>query len=345
MSKYIESVEEIVEDKEDNSEFSESSLGEAKDQDEKDDDESEDEEDDEEEMSEENIDTKYNVDKKHSEEASVDSAKKAASVTKKTTAPGGEKTKGDQVADKIKENSYDFSEDLSALVESEATLSEGFKDKAAVIFEAAIKSKLTEEVSAIEQDIRESYESKLNEAREEMVESLDSYLDYMAEKFFEENEIAIENGIRTEIAEEFMNNLKGLFEDSYITVPDSKVDLVDDLAEQVKDLEDRLNGSIEESVGLKEELNTLKKSAIVREHSSDLAETQADKLKSLVEDIDFVDEDTFSKKVATVKESYFTKKRNKPAEIFEESSFEEETTLGSTMASYVNALKASNKQY
>lgn len=339
MSKYIESVEEVVEDYEE-SEFSKAGLDEAKGKMKEQDDEEEDEEseDDEDDMKEEVVDSK------HSEEASVESGKKAANATKKVTAPGGEKNKGDQKADKIKEASYDFSEDLDALAESEATLSEGFKDKAAVIFEAAIKSKLSEEVDRIEAELQEEFQKDLNEAREEMVESIDSYLSYVTEKFFEENEIAIENGIRTEIAEEFMNGLKTLFEESYIEVPDSKVDLVDELAEQVTDLESKLNTTTEEAMSLKEELNVLKRDAIIREYSFDLAETQVDKLKSLVEDIDFEDESTFAKKVATIKESYFTKKKHAVTETFEEQ-YDDQPEVTGNMSRYVNALRTSLKKY
>jgi uncharacterized protein YoxC len=177
-----------------------------------------------------------------------------------------------------------------------------------------------------------------------MVEAIDSYLSYVTEKFFEENEIAIENGIRTEIAEEFMNGLKTLFEESYIEVPDSKVDLVDELAEQVTDLESKLNTTTEEAMSLKEELNVLKRDAIIREYSFDLAETQVDKLKSLVEDIDFEDESTFAKKVATIKESYFTKKKHAVTEIFEEQ-YDDQPEVTGNMSRYVNALRTSLKKY
>jgi len=291
------------------------------------------------------------------EKASVNSVAAAAKKTKKAKVPGGEKSKGDQKADTISgtkakveedvdvedDDTVDFSEDLDALVESEATLSEGFREKAAVIFEAAINSKVSAEVSRIEESLQEKFNAELEESRDDMVTQIDGYLDYVVEKFVEENQLSIENGIRTEIAEDFMNGLKNLFAESYIEVPESKVDLVDELAEQVNDLEDRLNETTETAIEQSKELETFKRDFIIREHSKGLAETQVEKLKSLVEDIDFEDDDTFSEKVSTIKESYFTKKRvNVIGEDLDEASIDEEEVSGS-MARYVTALRTTHK--
>ena len=236
----------------------------------------------------------------------------------------------------------DFSADMSALVESEATLSEGFKDKAAVIFEAAIKSKVSDEVARIESELQEELAEEVQTAREEMIEQVDGYMNYVVEKFMEENKLAIENGIRTEIAEDFMGKLKDLFTESYIDVPESKVDLVDELSEQVTDLEARLNEATESAIEQSKVMETLQRDAIIREHSRDLAETQVEKLKSLAEDLDFEDVDTFASKVLTIKESYFTKKKVVVAEEQLDESAEEQEVSGS-MAMYVNALKKTIK--
>lgn len=236
----------------------------------------------------------------------------------------------------------DFSADMSALVESEATLSEGFKDKAAVIFEAAIKSKVSDEVARIESELQEELAEEVQTAREEMIEQVDGYMNYVVEKFMEENKLAIENGIRTEIAEDFMGKLKDLFTESYIDVPESKVDLVDELSEQVTDLEARLNEATESAIEQSKVMETLQRDAIIREHSRDLAETQVEKLKSLAEDLDFEDVDTFASKVLTIKESYFTKKKVVVAEEQLDESAEEQEVSGS-MAAYVNALRQTNK--
>jgi uncharacterized coiled-coil protein SlyX len=243
---------------------------------------------------------------------------------------------------KMESVEIDFSADLGALVESEATLSEGFKDKAAVIFEAAIKSKLSEEVDRIESELQEDFDEELKTTREEMIEQIDGYMNYVVEKFMEENKLAIENGIRTEIAEDFMTKLKDLFTESYIEVPESKVDLVDELSEQVQDLEARLNETTETAIEQSKVMEELQRDAIIREHSRDLAETQVEKLKSLAEDIDFEDEETFASKVATIKESYFTKKKVTVAEEAVDEAVEEE--VSDSMARYVSAIKRTHKE-
>jgi hypothetical protein len=200
----------------------------------------------------------------------------------------------------------DFSEDLDALVESEATLSDEFKQKTAVIFESALKSKLYEEVERIESAYEERLAEEIVAQRDELVEKVDSYLNYVVENWMEENRVAIQNGLRTEIAENFMENLKGLFEDSYIDVPDSKVDLVDDLAAQVEELEESLYDTTADAIQMREQIELLTRDAIIAEACSDLAQTQSEKLYSLVSELDFEGEKSFSNKVATVKESYFS---------------------------------------
>jgi hypothetical protein len=201
----------------------------------------------------------------------------------------------------------DFSQDLNALISDEATLSEEFKSKAETIFEAAIKSKLAEEIDRLEAKYEEELSEEIESTKSEMVEKVDSYLNYVVEQWMEDNKVAIQSGLRAEIAEDFMTGLKGLFEQSYIEVPESKVDLVDDLADTVEELEEKLNATTAQAIEMAEALEVYARDAIIREHSRDLAETQVEKLKSLVEDVDFEDEETFAKKVATVKESYFKK--------------------------------------
>lgn len=244
----------------------------------------------------------------------------------------------------LSENSYDFDADLNALVESEATLSEGFKEKAGVIFEAAVKAKISEEVERLEENYKTELEEEITRTREDLVEKVDSYLNYVVENWMEENKLAIQNGLRAEIAEGFMDKLKDLFVESYIEVPDSKVDLVDDLAEQVEELEEKVNSQTSKMIKLSEELETYKRSEIVLEHSGDLADTEVEKLAKLVEDIDFVDEETFSAKVQTVKESYFKKAAaSKTVESIEEETEEETAEVSGVMESYVTALRKTSK--
>jgi hypothetical protein len=241
----------------------------------------------------------------------------------------------------------DFSEDLDALVESEATLSDEFKSKTAVIFESALKTKLAEEVERIEEAYEEKLQAELVEQREEFVEKVDSYLNYVVEQWMEDNKLAIHQGLRTEIAEGFMNNLKDLFIESYVDVPESKIDLVDDMATQIEELEEQLFKTTTDAIGLSETVEDLRRHAIVTEACEDLAETQAEKLCSLVEELDYDSEETFAEKVATVKESYFSRVQTVTEEVSEDESNEvlaDETPVLPHMERYVSAIRKTNPQ-
>lgn len=242
--------------------------------------------------------------------------------------------------DAIVETQIDTSAELDALVESEATLSDEFKAKTAVIFEAAVKSKLSEEVDRIEAQYKEELAEEISSTKSELVEKVDSYLNYVVESWMEENQVAIQSGLRTEIAETFMDKMKDLFTESYIEVPASKVDLVDELAESVEELETRLNETTQKVIDTSEELEVYKRETIIREASSDLAETQVEKLKSLVEGIDFEDEEQFASKVKTVKESYFTKEITGSDEVETVQEDADVTTdVSSVMESYLATIR------
>ena len=206
--------------------------------------------------------------------------------------------------------SIDFDEDLDAIINEEATLSEGFRGKASAIFEAVLTSKLSEEVDRLETEYAQNLEEEVSELQSSLVEKVDSYLNYVVEGWMKENELQVETGLRTEIAEEFMTSLQSVFKEHYIEVPEGKEDLVDDLNEQVTELEETLNKTTDENIKLHEAVQLHEKAEVVREQSSGLAETEAEKLASLVEDIDFDSKESFEIKVKTVKESYFAKEVN-----------------------------------
>lgn len=208
----------------------------------------------------------------------------------------------------VAEKAIDTTAELDALVESEATLSDEFKAKTAVLFETAVKTKISEEVERLEEQYKDELAQEISETKSEMIEKVDGYLNYVVETWMEENKLAIQSGLRTEIAETFMTNLKDLFTESYIEVPESKVDLVDELSESVAELEAKLNETTQKIIDTNEQLEDYKRESIIREASRDLADTQVEKLKSLVEDVDFDSEEKFAEKVATIKESYFSKK-------------------------------------
>jgi len=249
---------------------------------------------------------------------------------------------GEAIAEQ--EASYDFDADLNALVESEATLSDEFKGKAGIIFEAAVKSKIAEEVERLEENYKTELQEEVDTFKNEMIDKVDGYLNHVVENWMEENKLAIQSGLRTEIAEGFMNSLKDLFTESYIEVPESKVDLVDDLAEQVEELETKLNESTAKQIEMTEELEQFKRYEVIRENSRDLAETEVEKLIKLTQDIDYVSEETFAEKVATIKESYFKKAAasENSTDLIEEEA-EDEVDVSDSMAQYLAAIKKTNK--
>lgn len=233
----------------------------------------------------------------------------------------------------------DFSEDLNALVESEATLSDEFKAKTAVIFEAAVKSKISEEIDRLEAEYAEQLAEEVASTKADLVEKVDSYLNYVVESWMEENKLAIQSGLRAEIAEGFMGKLKDLFTESYIEVPESKIDLVDELADANEELEEQFNEATAKAIELAEELEGYKRAAVIREAAKDLAETQVEKLEKLAESIDFESEEAFAAKVATLKESYFAKKTTESiVEAADEEPAEAEE-VSAVMEQYLAALR------
>ena len=284
-------------------------------------------------------------DPKTAEEASVASVKKAENAGKTAAARKGDKKNSEKSDLKaVAKEDIDFSEDLEALIAEEATLSEGFKSKAAIIFEAAFNSKLSQEISRLEEQYQANIQEETNRIKDELVEKVDGYLNYVVENWMEENKVAIQNGLRTEIAEEFMGKLKDLFTESYIEVPESKVDLVDELAEQVATLEGEVNAHTSKMIEMTEQLEQYKRYEIVREHAHGLADTEVEKLVKLAADVEFVSEEKFAEKVATIKEAYFKKTSAvSVTESLEEDTTDAEFEVSGSMAAYLQAIRKSQK--
>mgnify|MGYP001226494253 FL=1 len=204
-------------------------------------------------------------------------------------------------------DSIDLTDDVKALVSSDADLSEEFKDKAATIFETAVKTRIKEQTKILEAQFDEKLASETETVKEAMVEKVDSYLNYVVEEWMKENELAVERGIRTEIAEDFITGLKDLFKEHYIDVPEEKYNVLDDLTNQVKDLEGKLNEQIEKNVNLTKEVNNSERTNLVAEVSADLADTEKEKFASMAENVEFDSAPKFREKLETIKESYFPK--------------------------------------
>jgi len=204
---------------------------------------------------------------------------------------------------------YDMEEDVNALLGGEE-LSEDFKAKAKTIFEAAINAKVAEVKEALEAQYEEQLADRLVEATEELKERVDSYLEYVADEWVNENELAIEQGLKTEMTESFLEGMKGLFEEHYVTIPEDKYDVLESMVEKLDDMETKLNEQIEKNIGLNKRLAESSADSILAQVSEGLAQTQKEKLASLSESVEFESEEEYREKLETLKESYFS---NKPA--------------------------------
>jgi len=204
-------------------------------------------------------------------------------------------------------DSIDLSKDVEALVSADADLSEEFKEKAATIFETAVKTRLAEKGKEIQAKADKEVDEKVSAVKEELVEKVDSYLNYVVEEWIKDNKLAIDKGIRSEIAEDFISGLKTLFKEHYIDVPEEKYDVLEAMAQEKEELEKKLNEEIAKNVEISKSNLSFSKEKIFSEASNGLADTEAEKLKDLAENIEFKDEKDFSKKLDTIKESYFPK--------------------------------------
>jgi hypothetical protein len=209
-----------------------------------------------------------------------------------------------EIEEKIK--TISVKEDVEALTEGEE-FSEEFKKKAATVFEAAVKSKMRSEVERIIEAVNSEKEVEVETFKDELTEKVDTYLNYVVETWTKENELAIERGLKGEIAEDFISGLKQLFEDHYIDVPDEKYDVLEAQSEKIAELEEKINEEIQKNVDISQQNSGLVREQVIAEVSEDLADTEIEKFKSLIEDVDFVDEESFKEKLSTLKESYFPK--------------------------------------
>ena len=204
-----------------------------------------------------------------------------------------------------KMNKEETQEHVNALIAGQDDLSEEFKEKAATVFESAVNSKVKEIAESMEADVKETYEQDVAKHKEELTEKVDSYLAYVVEEWMKENEIALERGIKGEIAEDFITGLKKFFAEHYIDVPDERYNVLEDQANKIESLEKKLNEQIEKNVELNKDNAVKTRNEIMSEASNGLADTAKEKFAKLVEEIEWSDADSFKTKVETIKESYF----------------------------------------
>ena len=250
---------------------------------------------------------------------------------------------------KITSEDVSVSEDVSAMFEGAEDLNEEFKEKATTIFEAAVVAKVNEQLEKISVNFEAELSEEVETVRKEMTENLDQYLDYVVEQWMEENRLAVEQGLKAEMVEDFLKGLKGLFEDHYVEIPDEKVDVVEELAARTEELESKLNEQIEKNVELRGVVEQYNRGQLIESVSNGLTDTQKAKFETLAEGIDFSDEESFVNKLTIVKESYFGNgdETTSSYELDDDEPLSEETSekaVPSEMATYVNAISRSVKK-
>ena len=285
--------------------------------------------------------------KPDSESAAI--GKRAAAKSSKTAAPAAkpsdasskmEETESEEevIAEDEEFDGYevvvDVTADVNALVEGEE-LSEEFKNKAATIFEAAVKTKIQEELELVHAAYEETLEEELTKTREELAEKVDEFLNYVASQWMSENELAIEHGVKNDIAENLILGMKSLFAENYIEVPEEKFDLFDDMVEKLDEMEAKLNEQIDININLNRQLGEQVKHGIVAQIADGLADTQKEKLAALAENVEFDSEDQYREKVQMLKESYFHREASAPTE---DTEIDQSVAPGSSMDVYVRAL-------
>ena len=204
---------------------------------------------------------------------------------------------------------YDIEEDVNALLGGE-DLSEEFKNKAKTIFEAAINAKVAEVKEGLEAQYQEKLAEEIEAAKESLAERVDSYLEYVADEWMSENQLAVEAGLKSEMTESFLTGMKSLFEEHYVQIPEEKYDVLESMVEKLDDMETKLNEQIEKNIGLNKRLAESSADSVLAQVSEGLAQTQKEKLASLSESVEFESEEEYREKLETLKESYFS---NKPA--------------------------------
>ena len=258
---------------------------------------------------------------------------------------------GEETEYKISAEDIDIKDDVKALFGNE-DLSEEFKEKASTIFEAAVVNKINEAMETYTSSMNESYQEDTQSIKNELSEKMDTYLDYVVEQWAKDNELAIETGLKAELTEDFMSGLKGLFEDHYIDIPESKVDVVEELASKNEELQSQLNAEMERNMEAKKAIEENDQQKIIDQVTEGLAETQKEKFQTLAEGVEFKDTESFQKKLSIIKESYFsidndTEVANLVGETDEpldEEAKPEGSSLDPKMAGYAAAISRSLKK-
>ncbi|MGA1713184.1 MAG: T4 prohead core scaffold protein [bacterium] len=249
------------------------------------------------------------------------------------------------VEEEVQEDEVDIEEDVNALLGGEE-LSEQFREKAKIIFEAALKSKVAEVKESLEAQYAAKLEEQVAEAKEELAERVDSYLEYVSDEWFTENALVIEHALKTEMTESFLHGMRSLFEEHYVSIPDEKYDVVESMVNKLDEMETKLNEQIEKNISLNKRLAESVADGVLDQVSEGLAQTQKEKLASLAESVEFESEEEYREKLETLRESYFpsrTVSSSAKTETLSEGVDSSPEYVSGSMANYLKTLSSFSK--
>ena len=272
--------------------------------------------------------------------ATYDKMKEMMAKTEETSEADKEKEALQKEAVEQRIKTIDVTEHVEALMSGEGDLTDEFKKKAATVFESAVKSKVRDEVTRLQENYDNEIAEGIKSNKAELTEKVDTYMNYVVEEWMKENELAVERGLKGEIAEDFIAGLKQLFEDHYVDIPDDKYDVLQAQSDKIAELEEKVNKTLEESIEYKKSNDDLTRNKVISEMSSDLADTEIEKFKGLTEDVDFGNEEDFKGKLETLKESYFPKTIKETTENIDnvETGPAQDIDLSDSMAAYSKAI-------
>jgi len=288
---------------------------------------------------------------KDMEEMDMEEIKAAYDKMKEMTGAGDPRGNMTSEVDKEKEalqkeaveqriKTIDVTEHVEALMSGEGDLTDEFKKKAATVFESAVKSKVRDEVTRLQENYDNEIKEGIKSNKAELTEKVDTYMNYVVEEWMKENELAVERGLKGEIAEDFIAGLKQLFEDHYVDIPDEKYDVLQAQSDKIAELEEKVNKTLDESMEYKKSNDELTRNKVISESTSDLADTEIEKFKELTQDVDFEDEESFKGKLDTLKESYFPKVKKETTENIDnvETGPAQDIDMTDSMAAYSQAI-------
>ena len=272
--------------------------------------------------------------------ATYDKMKEMMAKTEETSEADKEKEALQKEAVEQRIKTIDVTEHVEALMSGEGDLTDEFKKKAATVFESAVKSKVRDEVTRLQENYDNEIAEGIKSNKSELTEKVDTYMNYVVEEWMKENELAVERGLKGEIAEDFIAGLKQLFEDHYVDIPDDKYDVLQAQSDKIAELEEKVNKTLDESIEYKKSNDDLTRNKVISEMSSDLADTEIEKFKGLTEDVDFGNEEDFKGKLETLKESYFPKTIKETTENIDnvETGPAQDIDLSDSMAAYSKAI-------